>query len=346
MTRNTFISSESFKLESGETLSGIEVVYHTEGYLNQSRDNVIWVCHALTANSDVSDWWPNMVGPGKTFDTENYFVICANILGSCYGSTGPLSIDKETKKPYYREFPKISVRDVVKQLDLLRQSLNIKSIHTAIGGSIGGFQALEWAIAKPGLIENLTLLATSPQVTPWASALNQSQRMAIYSDHTFFMDFPEGGLHGLKAARSIALLSYRSYEAYNLTQKDEFTNIFDRKSASYQQYQGNKLAERFNAYSYEIMTYLIDSHNIARNRGSIESVLQSIRSKTLIVAIDSDQLFKLEESYRMAQYIPNCDFHVIHSQFGHDGFLVETAKIKEILQTEIFNHTSSCITVH
>lgn len=158
---NTFKYDKKYILESGEYLPGFTLAYHTYGRLNTAKDNVIWICHALTANSDAQAWWPGLIGEGKLFDPEKYFVICANIPGSCYGSTGPLSINSYTNKPFYHEFPFLTVRDIVGALNLLRQHLEIEEIYVVMGGSLGGQQALEWSIMHPDVIKHLVMIASN-----------------------------------------------------------------------------------------------------------------------------------------------------------------------------------------
>ncbi len=194
---------------------------------------------------------PCMVGKGLSFDPEKHFIVCANILGSHYGTTGPLSINQETGKAYYRDFPFITVRDLVNVHRLLANYLEIDTIHILTGGSVGGHQAIEWAIMQPERIENIFLIATNARFSPWGIAFSTSQRMAIESDPTFYQDRPDGGLKGLEAARSIALISYRNAIAYNKTQAEKNDNTDkDFRADSYQRYQGTKLSKRFNAYSY------------------------------------------------------------------------------------------------
>ena len=177
----------SFNLEAGDTLAGFRLAYTTYGTPNADVNptNVIWVCHALTGSADVGDWWSGMIGSGKFYDPAHYFIVCANVLGSCYGSTGPLSLNPETGEPYYHDFPTITIRDMVNALDLLRQELGIERIHTLLGGSLGGQQAVEWAILQPTLIENLILIASNAVFSPWGIAFNEAQRMAIKADPTW-----------------------------------------------------------------------------------------------------------------------------------------------------------------
>jgi homoserine O-acetyltransferase len=329
---NNLEYKSEFQLENGEFLSEINIAYHTYGQLDTKKSNVIWICHAFTANSDALDWWNGLVGEDKLFDTTKYFIVCANILGSCYGTTGPLTVNQNTGKPFYRTFPQITTRDMVNAHEILRKHLKIDKIHTVIGGSVGGHQSIEWAIMYPKVIENLILIATNARFSPWGIAISESQRLAIEADATFFEDRPDGGQKGLKAARSIALLSYRNSEAYNFTQKDEENDKIDGfRANTYQQYQGEKLVKRFNAYSYYVISKALDSHNVGRNRGSAEQALQQIKARTLIIGIDSDILFLPEEQHFMHKYIPKSKLEMISSKFGHDGFLIEYEKIQKII---------------
>ena len=328
MDTKIYKHKKQFLLESGRILQGFNLGYTTLGKLNAEKDNVIWVTHALTANANPVEWWGGLVGKGKFYNPENYFIVCANVLGSCYGSTGPLSENPDTGNSYYHNFPELTIRDIVKTLDLLKIHLGIDEIHTLLGGSLGGQQAVEWAIEKPTLIKNLFLIVTNAQHSPWGKAFNESQRLAIQSDRTWFSYADDAGLKGLKTARSIALLSYRNYNTYNETQQDENVKTNDFKAASYQNYQGEKLAERFNAFSYWYLSKAMDSHNVGRNRGSINNALSQIKAKTLVVAISSDILFPIAESKVLHNGIKNSEISVINSLYGHDGFLIETAQLK------------------
>lgn len=327
-----------FVLESGKSLPELQIAYHTYGKLNAKKDNVIWVCHALTANSDVFDWWQGLFGNNNLFNPEDHFIVCANIIGSHYGSTGPLSINPNTGNPYYHHFPEITIRDIVNSHELLRKHLEIEKINTLIGGSLGGQQALEWAILKNDLFENLILLATNAQHSPWGIAFNESQRLAIKADRSWYNFSPDAGLKGLKAARSIALLSYRNYNTYTSTQKednDDKTENF--KASSYQNYQGEKLVNRFNAYSYWHLSKAMDSHNVGRNRDGVEKALKQIKAKTLVIGISSDILFPTVEQKFLAKHIVNAKYTEIDSLYGHDGFLIETEKISNEIQKYFTN---------
>ncbi|MBQ1957401.1 MAG: homoserine O-acetyltransferase [Alistipes sp.] len=324
---------KEFELESGVKLPSLTIAYDTYGVRNEDSSNVIWVCHALTANSDVADWWPHTVEEGCFLDPDKYFTVCANFLGSHYGTTGPLSENPETGEPWYGDFPRITVRDMVRAHQLLAEYLGIKRVKLLIGSSIGGFQCLEWSVMQPDFAERAAFIATTPRTKPWASAFNESQRMAIQSDPTFGERNAEAGLDGLAIARSIALLSYRGGMAYDKTQEDADPDeaSFERRVHSYQRYQGEKLRRRFNAYSYIRLSQAVDSHNLGRGRGKVEDVLKQIKAKSLVVAITSDILFPPSDHQILIDNIPDVEYHLIDSDFGHDGFLVEHKQLNDII---------------
>lgn len=329
--------SEAITLESGAVLPEVDITYDTFGTLNAAKDNVIWVCHALTANSDVADWWPHTVEEGRFLDPTRYFIVCANFLGSHYGTTSPLSINPTTGEKYYYDYPRITVRDMVKCHQLLAKHLGIERVKLLIGSSIGGFQCMEWAISEPKFMESVALIATTTCTEPWAAAFNESQRMAIRTDKTWGELRDDAGIDGMAVARSIALISYRGGAAYNATQQDEnpAEASFTRRAHSYQQYQGEKLRRRFNAMSYYRLSEAVDSHNIARGRGSIAEALEKIEARALVVAISSDILFPPEAHTPMREHIRDVEYHLIESEFGHDGFLVEHEKLNTIIQNFI-----------
>lgn len=333
MSVQTLRHSSPFPLDCGEVLPYVDIAYHTFGKLNADKSNVVWICHAFSANSDPSDWWPGMVGEGKYFDPSKYFIVCANMLGSCYGSSGPLSINPETGEPYYGDFPVVTVRDMVKSLILLRNHLGIEKIWFALGFSMGGQQMLEWLIHEPNLFNHVLLGATNIRHSPWGIAFNESQRMAIEADTTFGEKSPEAGLKGMRAARSIGLISYRNYVAYCKTQADNDDSLLqDFKACGYQRYQGDKLVKRFNAYSYYRLSQAMDNHNILRGRGTdAKKVLADIQSKIMVLGIDSDYLFPITEQRLLADLLPSCEFVTIDSDYGHDGFLIEFEKMSVLL---------------
>jgi homoserine O-acetyltransferase len=333
-TVQRYIHNQPFQLECGEVLPQVEIAYHTFGKLNDAGDNVIWVCHALTANSDVSDWWSGLFGEGKPFDPSKYFIVCANILGSCYGSSGPLTENPETGKPYYRTFPLVTVRDLFAAHQILQTHLGVKQIQLGIGGSMGGYQLMEWAIEDADLFKNLCLLVTSAKASAWEIAIHEAQRLAVEADPTWKDESPAAGANGLKAARGIGMLTYRNYEAFRQTQTDNETKLSDFKAASYIRYQGEKLVRRFNAQSYHLLTRTMDSHDLGRGRNSVEEALAQIKSNTLVIGVETDILCPPTEQEFIAKHIPNSRLEIISSPFGHDGFLVETEKISGLLKRD------------
>ena len=320
-------------LECGEVLPSFEVEYTTYGTLSPAKDNVIWVCHALTANSDVKDWWPHTVEKDKFLDPERYFIVCANFLLSPYGSTSPVSVNPATGRPWRGDFPQVTVRDMVAAHRALAHRLGIDHVELLIGSSIGGFQAMEWAIAEPAFAKRVALIATCTRSSAWAIAFNESQRMAIEADSTFGEDSPTAGAAGMAVARSIALLSYRGATAYNATQTDpDRDKLSGYRVTTYQQHQGEKLRRRFDAHCYYRLTQAVDSHDIARGRGSEAEVLAGIAAKALVVAITSDILFPPEDHKVMVDNIPSVEYRLIDSPFGHDGFLVEYEQLDAIIK--------------
>ena len=312
-------------------LPEITIAYRTYGKLAKDGRNVIWVFHALTANAAVEEWWPELYGPGRLLDPERFFIVCANMLGSCYGSTSARSINPETGQPYGKDFPLVTIRDMVRAHQQLQAHLGIQTVRLGIGGSMGGQQLLEWAAMDKGLFEHVCILATNARHSPWGIAFNEAQRMAILSDPTVYEDQPDAGAKGLAAARAVAMLSYRNYRTYQGTQAEPVNDkLDDFRAASYQRYQGQKLVDRFDVLAYLSLSRAMDSHNLARGRGSVEEVLQGIRAKALIIGIQSDVLFPVEEQAFIATHIPQAQLELIDSTYGHDGFLIEHEEISRL----------------
>jgi homoserine O-acetyltransferase len=329
---------QPFILECGITLPKIHLAYTTHGHLNAAKDNVVWIFHALTANSDPGEWWPGLVGTGKLFDPELHFIVCVNMPGSCYGSIGPLELNPDTTEPWYHDFPFFTTRDMIRGYQHLRQHLGIEKIHTGIGGSMGGQQLLEWAIEEPDLFRYIFPVATNAQHSPWGIAFNASQRMSIEADKTWLERKPDAGTEGMKVARSIALISYRHYETYSKSQSEtNDDSISDYKSESYQRYQGEKLARRFNAFSYYKLSQGMDAHNVGRGRKSVTEALKKVRAQTLVIGIETDILFPLVEQRFLADHIPGAEYRAIQSHYGHDGFLLEFDQIEQIIREFLGN---------
>ena len=324
------------ELEAGGVIPDARIVFHTSQEKWDGRHPVLWICHALTANSDPEEWWPEMVGPGKAVDTEKNFLVCVNMLGSAYGSEGPAQVNPATGKPWLLDFPKVTVRDFVTTLTFVRKSLGINRVDLLIGSSIGGFQAIEWAVTEPSVFKRCIFIATAPRVSPYVSATVEAQRMALEADPTFreAKDL-SGGAAGLKCARAQALITYRCFEGYALTQSEaDPDTLFAGRAASYERYQGEKLVRRqFDAYSYYTLCNALDSHNVGRGRGGVDKALARIKARTTVVSIDTDSIFPPQEASAWACLIPGADHIVISSHFGHDGFLLETARLTAILMS-------------
>ena len=333
MKRHTLVIEEPFEFEGGGRLDRLEMVYHTSDRAYRPGETVVWICHALTGNSNPEDWWPQLVGSGKLFDPDKVFIVCAAMLCSPYGATGPASVNPATGKPYMFDFPQTTVRDIVNAEILVRKHLGIERIDLMLGPSIGGFQALEWVIMEPEVVRDVVFLATATRVLPYMTAFNESQRMALEADPSFreAKDLT-GGRKGLACARSIALISYRTYEGYNLTQREkEEDTLFADRAGSYQRYQGKKLVDRFDAYSYWYLTLALDSQNVGRGRGGVEAALARIQANCMMIAIDSDVLFPPSHGKATVAALKSAQYRELSSRFGHDGFLIETEQLTEIL---------------
>ncbi|SMG39678.1 homoserine O-acetyltransferase [Marivirga sericea] len=324
----------NFQLENGETLQGASLNYEVLGEISDGKE-VVWVCHAFTGSATVKDWWSSLfLENGGFIDLNQHILICANLLGSCYGSTGPDTINPETGESYGGDFPSITNKDAVRAFIELRKELKISKIHYLIGGSLGGQQALEWSILEPEIIENQILVASNARHSAWGIAFNELQRQAI-----------ELGVNGteidkqkaLSLARSIAMLSYRSYADFESSQNGKAANG-DWKVSSYLKYQGKKFNGRFSNNSYRILSQMMDAHNIAEGRGdNLKEVLASIKTRTLCIGIDSDNLFPLAEQKFISDYIPCAQLEVIKSSKGHDAFLIEGNLISKFIKKHLSN---------
>ncbi|MGJ3236912.1 homoserine O-acetyltransferase family protein [Marivirga sp.] len=323
-----------FQLESGQNLQDASLYYEVLGEISKDKE-VVWVCHAFTGSASVKDWWASLfVENGGFIDLEKHSVICANMLGSCYGSTGPNSVNPETGEIYGDDFPLITNRDAVNSFIDLRKALNVTKVHYLIGGSLGGQQALEWSIKEPEVIENQILVASNAKHSAWGIAYNELQRQAIELGEN---SNEEEQQKSLSLARSIAMLSYRSYSDFESSQNGKAENG-EWKVSSYLKYQGKKFNGRFSIKSYKILSKMMDAHNISEERGgNLIEVLSSIKAKTLCIGIDSDNLFPVEEQKLMSEHIPNAKLEVIKSQKGHDAFLIEGNLISKFIKKHLSN---------
>jgi len=340
-------------LESGGRLEGARLAYETWGEINSDRTNAILVLHALTGDSHTSGnagdghptsgWWNGLIGPGLALDTDKYFVITPNVLGGCQGSTGPSSLDKNGRE-YGPAFPQLTIRDQARSFELLAEQLGISQWHAVIGGSMAGMHALEMAIENSESIGRLAVLAAPPFSTSDQIALNTVQLEAIRSDSNFaagwYYDAKPGfGPHkGLALARRMALLNYRSpaelNERFGRTWQSQVSPLTERGKfavESYLDFHGNKFVRRFDANSYITLVNAMNSHDVGRDRESVESALSKITCKTLVLGLDSDRLFPLSGQKIIAEHISGelygGELQVIQSEFGHDGFLIEIQEV-------------------
>ncbi|AKG21447.1 homoserine O-acetyltransferase MetX [Calothrix sp. 336/3] len=325
---------QPFQLESGEALTEVRVAYRTWGHLNAEGNNGVLICHALTGSADADDWWEPLFGLGKAFDPDRDFIVCSNILGSCYGTTGATSINPNTRIPYGASFPEITIRDMVHLQAKLVEYLGIKSLRLVIGGSLGGMQVLEWAVLYPEKVQAIAPIAAPGRHSAWCIGLSEAQRQAIYADPNW-----QGGNYssekpptqGLATARMMAMITYRSWQSFS----DRFGRQHEASDefaiASYLQYQGQKLVERFDANTYISLTRAMDNHDISGGKQNYESVLASIQQPTLVVAIDSDILYPPVEQQELVSLIPNAQLAWLKSTHGHDGFLIDMTALNELV---------------
>ena len=355
--------AKRLELESGKTLQEVDLRYRTWGELNEAKDNAIVVCHALTGNAALNDWWGSFLGDGKPFDTSKYFVVCANLLGSCYGTTGPTSINPETGKQYGGDFPHVTVRDAVRlQKKMLRDAEGVNSVKCVIGGSLGGMQTLEWLFSDNDdghqqgdapYVRSAMPMACGLQHHTWQVAISETQRQALYADPAFKDGNYDGDappVRGLALARQIAMVSYRSHAAYQskfgrrrMVEGSEVKECDAPLDASfsvrnYLEYQGNKFVTRFDANSFKTLTELMDSHDVGRGRGGIEKAAGTLTQPIHVIGIDSDNLYPISEQQHVAEMVPESELTIIRNDDGHDGFLLAQDDIAPIMHTFLNSH--------
>ena len=326
--------SGAIVLDSGAILPQVQVAYRTWGSLNSQGNNAVVICHALTGSADADDWWADLFGVGKTLDPSRDFIICSNVLGSCYGTTGATSINPQTGQPYAATFPEITIRDMVQVQAKLLQALGVNKIKLVIGGSLGGMQVLEWAVMYPELVEAIAPMAVSGRHSPRCIGLSEAQRQAIYTDPLW-----QGGNYdphhpprsGLATARAIAMSTYRSWQSFDrkFGRQREANGKF--AMVNYLDHQGEKFVQRFDANTYVTLTKAMDHHDLAAHRGEYPEVLSKIQQPTLVVAINTDILYPPVEQEELAKFIPNSSLEWLISDDGHDAFLIDVAVLDEMV---------------
>ncbi|WP_430592638.1 homoserine O-acetyltransferase MetX [Humidisolicoccus flavus] len=348
----SFVQLEDFTTERGATIPQPRIAFETWGSLNADQSNAVLVFHALTGDSHLTGpasaghktagWWPELVGPGKPIDTEQFYVVAPNVLGGCQGSSGPASPDPDGRE-WGSRFPSVTIRDQVNAAALFSDAIGIDRWHTVVGGSVGGMHALEWAISFPERVERLAVLAAPARSSADTIAFGRLQHEAVTSDPFWlggdYYDQPAGsGPHrGLALARRIALLTYRAPVELN----ERFERLWQSardpldggryQVESYLDFHGNTFTRRFDAGSYIRLLHAMNSHDVGRDRGGIEAALRRVTARSLVLGIDSDRLFGVESQREIAGSLQHSihgpDPVVIESEFGHDGFLIETQKV-------------------
>lgn len=353
---------ESLPLQRGGSLSPVTIAYETWGTLNAARDNAILITHALTGNAHAHDierpddqkaaWWNPLIGPGRPLDTSRYFVICSNVLGGCYGSTGPSSINPRSGRPYGMRFPVVTIRDMVRAQRLLIDALGVRRLALVAGGSIGGQQALEWAVTYSELVEKVAVVAATAALTAQAVAFSEVERQAIMNDPRWQNgDYApgDGPDAGLSIARMLAMITYQSEEAMELrfnrqlsrqtpahspTHAPDLGNRFDVENYLY--YQGTALARRFDANSYLYISRAMDLYDVSEGYPSLEVALRRIRAKALFVGIRSDFLFPAARVRSLAEQVRAVGGDAVYTELdsphGHDAFLKEWDQMTAALQ--------------
>lgn len=326
---------QGWTTESGFYFPEVEIAWKSWGRLNAQRDNVILICHALTGHAAADEWFGEILGGNGLPDPEKHFLICINVPGSCYGSTGPVSQNPETGLPYKADFPELTIRDFVRFQQLLLDHLNIQGIQSVIGGSMGGMTALEFLIMD-SRVKSGVLLAAPAAHSAWAIGISHAQRSAIQADKNWnegYYDKQNPPLKGLAAAREMAMITYRSPGNYTSKfgrHRENAPELFSVES--YLSYQGEKLTSRFDANAYITLSKAMDTHDPGRLRGGLRKVLAKTKQPVLIIGIESDHLYPPDEQRKLADLLPNGNAVFIQSPYGHDAFLIESDQINRHLK--------------
>ena len=319
-----------FPLERGGAINGVRIAYRTWG---EPQPEATLICHALTGSADADDWWEGLFGRDKVFDSSRGYIVAANVLGGCSGTTGPTSPHPGRRAPYGPDFPAVSIRDMVRLQALLLTHLGVKRLRLVIGGSMGGMQTLEWGLMYPNRVDAIVAIGVGSAQSPWALGLSEVQRHAIMTDSRFRAGRygkNRGPDNGLATARMIAMCSYRSSESF----ATRFARTEDGDSyavQSYLRHQGSKLVDRFDANTYLTLLAAMDDYDLGRGRGPSKAVLRQLRTPALVVGIASDVLYPIAEGRALARGLGNAEFAVLDGTQGHDAFLIETDLLNEIV---------------
>jgi homoserine O-acetyltransferase len=356
-------SAAPFKLRNGETLPDLTLAYETYGTLSPAKDNALWLCHALSGDAHAAGrdsktgkpgWWDSLVGPGKGVDTDKWFVVCSNVVGGCTGSTGPSSPRPGSDKPWGLDFPLVSVADMVEAQKLLLDHLGIPSLHAVLGGSMGGMQVLQWAVAHPDKVKNLVVIATCVRHTPQQIAFNEVGRRAIVSDpnwkggHYYGTDGPVLGLSVARMVGHITYLSETSMMAkfgrrVRETGAEKFEPAFEVET--YLQHQGSAFVDRFDANSYLYITKALDTFDLASEGTSLEDALGRFKGRSLLLTFSTDWLYPPNQLKEVAVALRKSRGDVtyveIDSDHGHDSFLLENPQMASLISGFLAFHPKS-----
>lgn len=322
------------ELEVGAILPQVTVAYRTWGTLSSAGNNAVLVCHALTGSADVDQWWPELLGAGKALDPTRDFIVCSNVLGGCYGSTGPASVSPLTGRRYGAGFPAVTVRDLVHVQAALLDELGVEELALVVGGSLGGMQALEWASLYPRRVRSAAAISVGPHQSPWCIGQSETQRQILCADTRWQhgdYDPADPPVSGLAAARMAAMLSYRH--------RDEIAARFGREPApaggfqieSWLKRHGEKFVARFDAACYVALTRIMDTHDLGRDRSGYARALAALRLPVMVVGSTSDTLYPPDEQRELARHISGAELAWLHSLHGHDAFLIETKALNKLI---------------
>jgi homoserine O-acetyltransferase len=323
-----------FDLESGGRLPSVTVAYRTWGRLNAAADNAVLVCHALTGSADVDRWWGALLGPGRALDPERDFVLCSNVLGGCYGTTGPTSPRPGGRRRWGGDFPAVSIRDIVRVQAALLDALGVRRLRLVLGGSLGGMQVLEWALLFPERVAALVPIAVSARHSAWTIALSAVQRQAIYNDPRWRGGrYPAGNgpEAGLAVARQVAMCTYRSRASLEARFSRGESEAGGFAVEAWLQHHGRALVDRFDAATYVALTKAMDTHDVGRGRGGWREALATVRAPALVVSIGTDVLYPPVEQEELASALPNGRLATLDSPHGHDSFLIEGETVNALV---------------
>ncbi len=349
-------------LESGRIIEPYDIIYETYGVMNEDKSNVIVVAHALTGSHHAAGtyedeskpgWWDGLIGSSKAIDTDKFFVICTNVIGSCFGSTGPMSLQRGSSEHYRYKFPVVTIKDMVKAQRILFDQLGIHKVHAIVGGSMGGMQALQFAVHYPNFAKKIVSLASTYATQPWAIAFNKVAQESILNDaefkHGYYKseDLSENGLNGMAVGRMAGHISFLSHESMNrkfgreYKRDDGLYELFGKfQVESYLEYNGKNFTKWFDPLAYLYITKAINIYDLSRGFDSLDEALARLKSELYLVSFSGDLLFQPQEMQVLKDRLDEqaymaCDYLEVESDYGHDAFLVELEKFDTYIRSAL-----------